>query len=80
VIGAFVLCYVPFVGTLVVHANVGKQRTEYMLLLAMATETLVMFNGVLNPVIYCWRIEDIRSAASQLLRNICRKNHGNQVP
>ena len=68
VIGAFLVCYVPYAGTMVVNRDTSKKITQYDLILVVVTETLVMFNGVLNPLIYCWRIHEIRQAAFQLFR------------
>ena len=68
VIGAFLLCYVPYVGTMVVDSDANKKMTQHYLVLSFFTETLVMFNGVLNPIIYCWRIRDMRQAAFELFR------------
>ncbi|XP_031552516.1 G-protein coupled receptor 3-like [Actinia tenebrosa] len=66
VIGAFVLCYVPYaiVFAAITAINVSPTNAAY----AMATvETLVMLNGVLNPIIYCWRIKELREKAMKML-------------
>ncbi|XP_031550154.1 melanocyte-stimulating hormone receptor-like [Actinia tenebrosa] len=67
IILAFLLCYVPYAGALIILV-VRQQRTEGIRLLLTVTESFVMFNGVLNPIIYCLRIQEIR--------NIVRRFYG----
>ena len=65
VIGSFVLCYGPFTAVMV-----ASQIVDYTLTLHFCFEvatTLVMFNSVLNPIIYFWRIEEMRNAVMVLL-------------
>jgi hypothetical protein len=66
VIGAFVVCYIPYAGRLVALAINPKEIQPSFF--STVTETLVMFNGVLNPVIYCWRIKHVRNVVLRLLR------------
>jgi hypothetical protein len=73
VIAAFVLCYIPYPIGLTVLAVVKKWTLEMNYLFTI-TITLLMFNGVLNPIIYCWGIEDIRSNAKRLLRRMWKHN------
>jgi hypothetical protein len=79
VIGAFSLCYVPFAGGViafdVAQVNIPAHFERHHLF--TITETLVMCNGVFNPVIYCWRIKEIRNAVLQFLPRICfhSENH-----
>ena len=69
VIGAFLVCYIPYAGNVMINiSDANKKRVQVKLMLWMLTETLLMFNGVLNPIIYCWRIQEIRQAAFQLFR------------
>jgi len=66
VMGAFVLCYVPH--SCIVTMDIISINTDLRMLFTI-TETLVMLNSVLNPVIYCWRVPDIRNAVYQVIRN-----------
>ena len=75
--GAFLLCYIPYAGTLVAISDASKKITQQKLLLLVVAETLVMFNGVLNPIIYCWRIQDIREAALKLF---CKRSSTQEMP
>jgi hypothetical protein len=73
VIGAFVLTYIPLFVAVVTTIFVQKwtQGTSFFFVIG---ETLVMFNGVLNPIIYCWRITEIRNATRQVLEKISLNN------
>jgi hypothetical protein len=71
VIGAFVLSYIPMLVAFVRYVVVQKWTQETSCLIVIA-ETLVMSNGVLNPIIYCWRITELRNAARQVLQKIWR--------
>ena len=66
VIGAFVVSYLP-IGAAFGSFAVVQQMTVEVRGLFKVANTLVMCNGVLNPIIYCWRIDDIRRAALRLL-------------
>ncbi len=35
------------------------------------TATLVFFNSTLNPVLYCWRIREVRQAVKQTIKQYC---------
>ncbi|XP_031565801.1 adenosine receptor A2b-like [Actinia tenebrosa] len=72
VIGAFLVCYVPFTGMMAVNSDPNEKITQNKLIMMVVTETLVMLNGVLNPIIYFWRIQEIRHAAFQLFRKSFR--------
>ena len=65
-IGVFVLCYVPYVVSMVKIA-VKLSMTQGDVMGHVTAETLMMFNSVLNPIVYCWRITEIRDAARHLL-------------
>ena len=73
VIGAFILCYVPYVATNIIHYMLDKLSSGIRIGFTIS-ETLIMLNGILNPIIYCWRIEDIRTAAVLLLRKMWRSS------
>ena len=75
VIGAFVVCYVPLVGSLILEVSARKVITLHMGYLFVIANTLVMFNGVLNPIIYCWRMKDMRNAARRLFQRMSTQNN-----
>lgn len=66
VYGLFVILYLPFCATMFVEAVTG-----YTLTVKIAYDyvtTAVFINSFLNPIVYCWRIGEIRRAVKNLLR------------
>ena len=59
---ALVACYLPSYIVIVVSGN----RTSYVAL--RATETLVYLNSSLNPILYCWKIREVKQAVRDTLR------------
>jgi hypothetical protein len=74
VIGAFVVSYVPALGLFVIIITILGWEQETSRVFYSLAITLVMSNSVINPIIYCWRIEDMRNAAKRLVQGICRRN------
>ena len=69
----FLVCYLPFYCSLIrkffkSEAFVNSQIWQELFLLS---RTLMFMNSCLNPVIYCWRMRDIRHAIKDILRNTC---------
>jgi len=64
----FLVCYLPMLICLAVVAIYGPNITLNRLLLFACT--LVFVNSSLNPVIYCWKIRNIRQAVMTILRNM----------
>ena len=64
--GLFVICYVPFIGTLITemfHRYTIKEQIAYDF-----STTVIFVNSFINPVVYCWRIREIRKAIKNILR------------
>ena len=64
IVGIFVLCYIPFLCVKIVQKIDGyttSVKTAYL----YAT-TIVFLNSSFNPVVYCWRITDIRRAVKDM--------------
>ena len=60
IVGIFVLCYIPILCVKIAHKIEGytsSVQTAYV----YAT-TIVFLNSSFNPVVYCWRMTDIRRA------------------
>ena len=60
-------CYLPFGIVSGVKAITGET-------LAVAegfTATLIFFNSSVNPVLYCWRIREVRKAVKETIRQFC---------
>ena len=67
VYGLFLVTYLPFCVTMIIKIISGYTRpvkiaSEY------ATST-IFINSFLNPLVYCWRIREIRRAVKDALRN-----------
>ena len=80
IIGVFVVCYLPSFIVFIVYdvlktKMLGKNVELYYIL--HLSITFVLMNSGLNPLIFCWRIEEIRNALVQLLRR--RSNHARTV-
>ena len=42
------------------------------------TATLIFFNSSVNPVLYCWRIREVRQAVKETIRQYCGFSSGDQ--
>ena len=60
---ALVACYVPWGIVTVLYAN----ATEAWLVAA----TLIFFNASLNPILYCWKIREVKQAVKGTIRRLC---------
>jgi len=64
----FLLCYLPlfcsFLVVVIFNFNTGVK------IFIMSSTTLVFFNSSLNPVIYCWKMRQVRLAVMDIVRNI----------
>ena len=55
-------CYVPSAIAFILSAN----RVDYMV--GRATETLLYLNSSLNPILYCWKIREVKQAVRYTIR------------
>ena len=62
---ALVACYVPFGIVLVLYADGIENDVAWI-----ATSTFVYFNSSLNPILYCWKIREVRQAVKTILRQL----------
>ena len=64
--GLVVICYVPFFATLITDMLYG-----YTIKVQLAygfSGTVIYVNSFINPLVYCWRIREIRQAVKNILR------------
>ena len=66
VYGLFIIFYLPYFVTTLLHASIGYTPTvkiayDYV-------TTAVYINFFLNPLVYCWRIKEIRRAVKNILQ------------
>ena len=64
----FVVCFLPYICVKAAYRIYGE--SELRLHLLYYSTTLVYLNSSLNPLIYCWKMRNIRKAVISVLRNI----------
>ena len=68
---ALVVCYVPHTVVVIVFAKDNKRKFSSPLLVTKGTAaTLVYFNSMLNPLLYCWKINEVRKAVKLTIRQV----------
>ena len=63
---SLVACYLPFgavAGLLAIHRPLTQFTID-------ATLTLILFNSTLNPFLYCWKIQELKQAAKNAIRQL----------
>ena len=71
---ALIICYFPMYVLLIVDGISHKERkTEWQI-----ASTLVFFNSCINPVLYCWRLRQLRTAVVKTARQmLCKQTDEN---
>ena len=62
---ALVACYIPW-GILAVLFVIGIENDEAWI----AAETLIYLNSSLNPILYCWKIREVRQVVKDIIRQL----------
>lgn len=65
ILGFFLLCYFPFLLVMLVELATGEtlqSKAAYLY-----TVTSIFINSALNPLIYCWRMMEIRTAIRKII-------------
>ena len=65
ILGFFLLCYFPFLLVMLVELAIGEtlqSKAAYLY-----TVTSIFINSALNPLIYCWRMMEIRTAIRKII-------------
>ena len=62
---ALVACYIPW-GILGLLFVIGIENDESWI----AAETLIYLNSSLNPILYCWKIREVREAVKYIIRQL----------
>ena len=68
---ALVICYLPYAVAQAVLPVTPKGLSRPAYLVRAITLTLVFLNSSLNPVLYFWRIREVRRAVKNTLKQIC---------
>ena len=65
-----VACYLPF-GVVTAVSAINGQTTPSIELAWETTIVIVLLNSSLNPLIYCWKINEIRQAGKDTICRLC---------
>ena len=65
----FIVCYLPNICSLFIIAAISEPRIDVQHLW-FYTITLSFLNSTLNPVIYCWKMKQIRNTMMSKLRDV----------
>ena len=73
-----VLCYLPHGVVTALSSHVGL--TPSLALTRQFTVTLVYLNSSLNPILYCWKIREVRQAVKDIIKQlICSSTNENVI-
>ena len=64
-----VVCYLPFAVVVALTPQRGMPLSIY--LARQYTGTVVYLNSSLNPLLYCWRIREVRRVVKDTIRRFC---------
>ena len=68
---ALIVCYMP--SLTVILSRIVTQRFGNLFLYYSAT-TVVFMNSSVNPILYCWRIGEIKKEVENTLKKICQRS------
>ena len=66
--GTLVICYLPYVIVVALKPQRGMSLSIYRA--QQFTATLLYSNSSLNPLLYCWKIREVRQAVKETLRQL----------
>ena len=64
-----VVCYLPYGIANALTTQQGLSPSVFIV--REATVTLLFLNSSLNPILYCWKIREVRQAVKDTIRHIC---------
>jgi len=64
---ALIICYLPF-GTVLMAETMLSEITDRVVITAYFGITLVYVNSTLNPLLYYWKIREVRHAVKEIFR------------
>ena len=67
--GTLVICYLPYNIAVVLTPQRGMPLSIY--LARNFTFSMVLLNSSLNPLLYCWKIREVRQAVKETLTQLC---------
>ena len=69
--GLLLIFYLPVMVSLMMKTFIGYTRT--VMIVDEYAATAVFINSCLNPVVYCWRISEMRRAVKNFIRRSSRE-------
>ena len=63
-----IVCFLPLVIIISCNIFLSVKRTPLLLILDMAKASLCFLNSLLNPILYCWKMREIRQVVKKILR------------
>ena len=63
-----IVCFLPLVIIISCNVFLSVKRAPLLLILDMAKPSLCFLNSLLNPILYCWKIREIRQVVKKILR------------
>ena len=73
---ALVSCYLPYLlVSSFAYRKMRRRQAAAFYLAVKSTVTLLYFNSSLNPILYCWKIKEVRQAVKDNLRQLFRSSN-----
>ena len=69
----FLICYLPSTCVWIIFRSAGPSTMLFQF--GLYTNTLMLLNSSLNPLIYSWKMRHVRHAVMEILRNILPHPH-----
>ena len=69
----FLICYLPNMCVWIIQTSTGPSTV--LRHFGLHSNTLMLLNSSLNPMIYCWKMRPVRHAIMEILRNILPNLH-----
>ena len=69
----FLICYLPNTCYWIIHRSDGPSTMLFQF--GLYSDTLMLLNSSLNPLIYSWKMRHVRHAIMEILRNILPHPH-----
>ena len=78
ILAIFLLSYVPFVCGLLAFSIMDDFRAESSSAAIVACTAVVFSSSFVNPLLYYWRIKEIRDSVRSIVKNLCSKRNGEE--
>ena len=69
---ALIVCYIPFIS--LVFFAIVSQRLIRGVFVYRSVITVVFLNSSINPILYCWRIREVKNEVKNILKQIYQRS------